>query len=130
MDANRLKAIPIFGSLDAKTLEHVARQADEVDVAEGKTLAQEGDIGWEFFAIERGAAEVTIGDDPVRALGPGDFFGELAMIEEEHRRTATVKATEDSTLVVLTRQAFNDLRREAPEVAAAFLDAMATYRRG
>lgn len=118
MDADRLTSSPLFEGLSKKEREHVARQADEVDVPAGKVLAQQGELGWEFFVIETGAAEVLVDGEKVAELGPGDFFGELALLGNRDRyRTATVTATDPSTLIVMTRQAFDDFRREAPEAA-------------
>lgn len=129
MDADRLKSIPLFASLSRKDREHVARQADEVDVPEGKVLAAEGEIGWEFFVIESGNVSVEIEGSHVADLGPGDFFGEVALIEEGRRRTATATAASPVTVIVMTRQAFDDFRREAPEAAAQIEEAVRNYRR-
>jgi CRP-like cAMP-binding protein len=127
MDAERLRSIPLFEGLSAKEREHVARLADEVDVQAGKELVVEGEFGWEFFVIESGGAEVRRGDELFRTLGPGDFFGELALISEE-RRTASVTATEASTLIVMTRQAFDTIERELPEVAERLRERFTQYR--
>ena len=129
MDAARLNAIPLFGGLSRKERELVARLADEVDVPAGKHLIEEGEIGWEFFVLESGAAEVRIGDEVVATLGPGDFFGEVALKEEAHRRTASVSTTEPSVLVVMTGQAFRTVEGDMPEVATKIQEACASYRR-
>jgi CRP/FNR family transcriptional regulator, cyclic AMP receptor protein len=128
MDPDRLKDIPLFEGLSGKEREQVARWADEVDVSEGKHLVDEGDFGYEFFVIESGAADVQHGSDAIATLGPGDFFGELALMEEE-RRTASVVATHPSTVIVMTRQAFDSMAREMPDVAQRIRDRVAQYRR-
>jgi CRP-like cAMP-binding protein len=128
MDPGVLKSIPLFASLSDGEREHVARLADEVDVPAGKHLIEEGEIGWEFFVLESGAAEVRIGDEVVATLGAGDFFGEVALREEEHRRTASVATTEEATLIVMTGQAFRTIEADMPQVAERIQEAVAGYR--
>lgn len=129
MDPSRLSSIPLFESLSKKEREQVARFADEVDVPERKQLIEEGEIGWEFFVLESGAVEVRIGEEPVATLGPGDFFGEVALEDPEHRRTASVVATQPSTLIVMTGQAFRSVEGQMPQVAEKIREAVAGYRR-
>ena len=115
MDPNRLRSIPLFTGLEKGEIESVSRWADEVDVPEGRHLVEEGDFGYEFFAIEDGRAEVRHGDEAIAELGPGDFFGEVAL-SGDARRTASVVATAPLTAIVMTRQAFHSMRGEIPVV--------------
>ena len=115
MDPARLRSVPLFTGLDQRELEAVGRCADEVDVPEGKHLVEEGDFGYEFFAIEDGRAEVRHGDDAIAELGPGDFFGERAL-SGDARRNASVVAVSPLTAIVMTRQAFRQMRTELPVV--------------
>jgi CRP-like cAMP-binding protein len=115
MDPNRLRDVPFFSSLSKQDLAVVAQQTDEVDVPEGRVLVREGDFGSEFFVIDSGTAEVTRGDARLAELGAGDFFGEMALLEEE-RRNATVTAKTPMTLIVMTRANFRSLDRTAPQV--------------
>jgi CRP-like cAMP-binding protein len=124
---SRLKDVPFFNSMSKKELAAVAQQTDELDFASGKVLAREGDFGQEFFVIEAGTAEVTRGGAPVGKLGPGDFFGEMALLEDE-RRTATVTATSPMTVIVMTRSSFRTLDRTMPEVHASVTQAIAERR--
>lgn len=117
MDAARLKSIPLFADLTDRDREHVARFADEVDVSEGKTLAEEGEFAYQFFVIQDGTAEVTKDGKMLTELGPDDFFGEIGLVESE-RRTATVVATSPMQLIVIFGPSFRRLERELPEVAA------------
>jgi CRP-like cAMP-binding protein len=117
VDAKDLKAVPLFASLSDADLKQVAQQAEDVDIREGKQLITEGRFAYEFFAIEEGTADVTIGGKVVRQLGPGDFFGEMALLVTD-RRTASVVATSPMRLVVLTAGQFHALERQAPGVAA------------
>jgi CRP-like cAMP-binding protein len=116
MDAARLKHIPLFSDLSRRERKQLARWTDEVDVPAGSTLAAEGDFAHEFFVIEEGTAEVTQGGEHLRDLGPGDFFGEIGLLEE-HRRTATVRATSPMKLVVMFQREFRSMSAQVPEVA-------------
>jgi CRP-like cAMP-binding protein len=107
MDPARLKAIPVFADLDDETLRAVATFAGETSVPAGKELVKEGDYAYEFMAIEEGEAEVVRGGERLAMLGPGDFFGEIAVLEKT-LRTATVVATTPMRLVTLTHW---DLKR-------------------
>jgi voltage-gated potassium channel len=111
----RLKDVPFFSTLKKKELDLIATQADEVDVQAGKVLATQGEFGDQFFVIEQGSAEVTRDGDRIGELGPGDFFGEMALLDED-RRIATVTATSPMTLVVMTRSSFRALESGDPHV--------------
>lgn len=115
MDPARLKSIPLFAGLGRHELDALGQCADEVDVADGEELVEEGDFGHEFFAIESGSAEVRHGDELLATLGPGDFFGEQAL-SGDARRNASVVATSQMIAVVMTRSAFRQMRRDHPAV--------------
>ena len=115
MDQARLRTVPFFSNMSKKELAALAQQTDDIDVPAGKVLAREGDVGDEFFIIDSGSAEVTRGGERVADLGPGDFFGEMALLDAD-RRTATVTATSPMSLVVMTRSSFRTLDRSQPEV--------------
>jgi CRP/FNR family transcriptional regulator, cyclic AMP receptor protein len=124
---DRLKEVPFFGMLSSKELEVVSRQADELDVADGKVLVREGELGHEFFVVESGTAEVTIEGRKIRDIGPGEFFGEMALLDEE-RRTATVTATSPMTLIVMTRASFRAIDETMPRVHEVVQKAIAERR--
>jgi CRP-like cAMP-binding protein len=117
MDASRLKSIPLFASLGKQDLEKVARQADEIDVREGARLTKQDGFAHEFAIIEDGTADVLKGDEKIAEMGPGDFFGEIGLHEESHRRTATVVATSPMTLIVMFERDFRQMERDLPAVA-------------
>jgi CRP/FNR family transcriptional regulator, cyclic AMP receptor protein len=123
VDPKDLKAVPLFASLRDDELRLVAQQADEVDVREGKQLITEGKFAHEFFAIKNGSADVVIDGNVIRTLGPGDFFGELALLVAD-RRTASVVATSPMDLVVLTASQFHAIERQMPSVAAQIRSAI------
>ena len=116
MDAARLKALPLFGELSHHDLQKIARWADDVDVPPGKTLVAQGAFAHEFMVLESGSAEVTVNGEHIADLGPGDFFGEMALLEHQ-RRSATVTATSDLRVVVMHERDFRAMEDELPEVA-------------
>jgi CRP-like cAMP-binding protein len=124
VDAARLKTLPLFRSLSDRELREVARFADEVDVDAGRRLIDEGRFAYEFFVIEEGEAEVTQAGERINTLGPGDFFGELALLAAD-RRTATVKATSPMRLVVMHQKDFKQIEQTLPSVAAQLREAVA-----
>ena len=127
MNQARLKDVPFFSSMSEEDLAAVAQQTDEISVAAGRVLAREGDLGEEFFVIESGTAAVSRGGAPVAKLGPGDFFGEIALIREE-RRTATVTATSPMVLILMSGSSFRSLDRSIPEVRETVSKALAERR--
>ena len=116
MDFKRLEGIRLFSSLSKKELEKLAQWTDEVSVGEGHELARQGEFAHEFFVIEDGSAEVVQNGRRVADLGPGDFFGEIGLIETE-RRTATVIATQPMQLIVMFQREFKQMEQEMPAVA-------------
>jgi CRP-like cAMP-binding protein len=127
MQQARLRDVPFFSSMGKHDLAAVARQTDEVDVPEGKVLAREGEFGDEFFVIDSGTAEVTKAGERIAELGPGDFFGEMALLEED-RRVATVTATSPMSLIVMTRSSFRSLDHQMPRVHETISKAIADRR--
>jgi len=113
LDANRLKSLPLFESVSDEDLERIAPFVSEVSVSEGKHLVDEGDYAYNLMAIEEGTAEVRRGDESVAQLGPGDFFGEVGLLDTE-KRTATVVATAPMRLVTLDRWDMRRLEKTAP----------------
>jgi voltage-gated potassium channel len=107
MDPDRLRAIPLFASLDDETLNGIAAFATGTSVPAGKHLVKEGDCAYEFMAIEEGEAEVVRNGAHVATLGPGDFFGEIGVLEKT-LRTASVVAKTPVRLVTLSHW---DLKR-------------------
>jgi CRP-like cAMP-binding protein len=123
----QLKEVPFFKPLGKKELKAVAQQTDELDVPAGKELATEGEFGHEFFIIRSGTADVLQNGGKIRELGPGDFFGEIALLEED-RRTATVRSTSPMSVIVMTRASFRALDQSYPGVHAEVAEAIAARR--
>jgi CRP/FNR family cyclic AMP-dependent transcriptional regulator len=114
LDASRLRSIPLFEEVGEEELEQIAPFATEVSVEEGRELVREGDFSYEFMAIEEGEAEVTRGGEHVADLGPGDFFGEMGLLERT-LRNATVTAKTPMRLVTLTGWDLRRVERAAPQ---------------
>jgi CRP-like cAMP-binding protein len=117
MDEGRIESIPLFSGLNRKERRTLAPRADEIDLPEGRALVREGEWSYEFFAIMDGTVEVRRGEQLLAELGPGDFVGEMGLMEDT-RRNATVTATSPVRVVVMTAQAFRHTAREQPTVAA------------
>ncbi|HEX3277316.1 MAG TPA: cyclic nucleotide-binding domain-containing protein [Thermoleophilaceae bacterium] len=114
MDAARLKSIALFEEVGDEELAEIAPFATEVSVEEGRELVREGDFSYEFMAIEEGEAEVTRAGEHVADIGPGDFFGEMGLLERT-LRNATVTAKTPMRLVTLTGWDLRRVERAAPQ---------------
>jgi CRP/FNR family transcriptional regulator, cyclic AMP receptor protein len=117
MEAARLEGLWLFSSLTREELERVARWTDELEVPAGRELATEGSFAHEFFVIEDGSAAVLKDGERIAELGPGDFFGEIGLLETE-RRTASVVADTPLRVIVMFQREFKQMEREMPAVAA------------
>ena len=121
---DHLQQVPLFAACSRKDLQLVARRAEDVRVPTGKALVTEGETGHEFFAIISGTARVERHGRKIAGLGPGDAFGELALLEKAPRN-ATVIADTDMELVVLGQREFGGVIDEVPGVARKLLTGMA-----
>jgi CRP/FNR family cyclic AMP-dependent transcriptional regulator len=119
-----IKSVPLFSRCSKKELAEVAKLADEVDLREGKQLTREGETGREFFVLVEGSVDVRRKGRKVNALGPGDFFGEIALVSRSPR-TATVVATTPVRVLVVTAQSFRALLDHQPAIATKVLSALA-----
>jgi CRP-like cAMP-binding protein len=119
-----LKRVPLFAKLDKKGLQDVAHIADELDLPAGKEMAAEGDRGREFFVLLKGEADVTKGGQRINTMKEGDFFGEIALVTKMPR-TASVTATTDVDVLVITERAFDSLLKKSPEIGRSVAEALA-----
>jgi CRP/FNR family cyclic AMP-dependent transcriptional regulator len=124
MDGAGLATIPVFRELPEQDRDRLASVCSIVDVEAGTTLVHEGDFGFAMFAILEGSAEVSKDGAPLRTLGPGDVFGEIAVLSGG-RRTATVTATTPMELVTVLNRDVWKLERESPDVGAALRQTIA-----
>jgi len=119
-----IRKIPLFSKLSKKSLEDVAHIADELDLPAGKVMAKQGDRGREFFVLLEGEADVTKGSESINTMHGGDFFGEIALVTQMPR-TATVTATTDVRVLVITERDFAALLKRSPEVGRGVAEALA-----
>ena len=119
-----IKGVPLFSSASKQELGEIASIADEIDLPEGKVLIKEGDTGREFFVLIDGTAEVARAGKKVASIGPGDFFGEIALISKTPRN-ATITTTSPVRALVITDRAFRQLLDHSPQIQIAVLSALA-----
>jgi len=120
----RLAKVPLFSDCSQRDLQTVARVVREIPHAAGTVIAREGEPGVGLFIILDGTADVTIGGRKKATLGPGEFFGEIALLDGGPR-TATVTAKTDVRLLGLTEWVFRGLMHEHPSIALKTLQQMA-----
>jgi len=111
-----LRSLSLFAELGPAELEQVASWFDVEERDSGAALTQQGASGYAFYVLRDGTATVIQGDEEIRRLGPGDFFGELSIIGDG-RRTATVKATSHVTVWNMFGTDFRNLEQHFPELA-------------
>jgi CRP-like cAMP-binding protein len=120
----QLSRVPLFADCSHKDLRTIARVVKDINHRAGTTVAREGEPGVGLFVIVDGTADVTIGGKKKAALGPGDFFGEIALLDGGPR-TATVTATSDIAMLGLTEWVFRGLMQQHPTIAVKTLQQMA-----
>jgi CRP-like cAMP-binding protein len=123
-----LANVPLFAACSPAELGRIGRLCTPVDISAGTVLVREGSSGHEMFVIAAGTATVTIGGDVVAEVGPGDVFGEMALLDGG-QRTATVTATTDMVVEVLSQPEFLSLLAEVPAVTRKVLRQLAARLR-
>ena len=121
---SRLANVPLFSDCSQRDLQTIARVVREIPHAAGTVIAREGEPGVGLFILLAGTAEVSIGGRKKATLGPGEFFGEIALLDGGPR-TATVTAKTDVQLLGLTEWVFRGLMSEHPTIALKTLQQMA-----
>jgi CRP/FNR family cyclic AMP-dependent transcriptional regulator len=116
VDAKSLNQVPLFAGLSKRERERVARWADEIDEPAGYLLVNQGNFAHEFFVLVEGTVDVRKDGEHLTDLGPGDFFGEIALVGHD-RRTASVIATTPVRAIVMHARDFGAMRTEMPAVA-------------
>ena len=120
----QLAQVRLFSAFNKKELAMIAKASDEVDVSAGKELVKEGAPGHEFFLILKGDASVRRNGRRVTTLGPGQYFGELALLDRGPR-SASVIAKDDMEVLVLGQREFAGVIDEVPTLAHKLLTTMA-----
>ncbi|MBA2255177.1 MAG: cyclic nucleotide-binding domain-containing protein [Chloroflexi bacterium] len=119
-----LAGVPLFARCSRSAVKAIAGLVDEVDVPDGKVLLREGDMAHEFFLILEGRVRIERGGQVLGRLGPGEFMGEIALIDKGPR-TATATAERPGRVGVLARREFHSLLDAHPDVRIAVLEALA-----
>jgi CRP/FNR family cyclic AMP-dependent transcriptional regulator len=127
MDVGRLKAIPLFESFSEDDLRKIAPFAEEHSVGEGETLVREGDYSYDLQIIEEGNAEVSRGGEKIADLGPGDYFGEMGVLERG-QRNADVVAKSPMRLISFKTYDVKRMERNLPQAVEQLRQAVATRR--
>ncbi len=118
-----LSHVPLFAHCTRKELEFIAREGDEVDVRAGKTLTRQGRPGDTFYIQLEGQSEVKVDAKRRRVLKPGDFFGEISMVDRG-LATATVTTLTDGRLFVMSHMQFRDAIKASEPLMVKVLMAM------
>ena len=118
-----LSRVPLFSQLSKKELEFVASRTDEVDVKAGEKLTVQGRPGDSFYVLLDGEAHVEVDGEPRRTLKPGDFFGEIGMLDRGPA-TATVTTTTPAKLLVMSHAQFRDAIKASDGLLVKVLTAM------
>jgi CRP-like cAMP-binding protein len=124
VEPDQLRSCSLFTGLGHEELAPLRDWFEVASVSEGVTVAGEGAPGYSFFVIAQGAAVVSSDGDELATRGPGDFFGEVAILGDG-RRSATVTTTSPATLLVMFGSEFRRLQKAQPEIAARLEAAMA-----
>lgn len=116
-----VRSVPIFSELDDASAEQLASDFVEREFGEGQAIATEGEGGLNFFVVDSGSAEVTVAGNRVGTLGPGDSFGEIALVDRS-ARSATVTATSQVRAFALPVWSFRSFAESRPEVTWKLLE--------
>ena len=120
--------VSLFSSCTDKEIAHIAALTDELDAPAGAVLTREGVPGRECFVVIEGQADVSVQGGSVAELGPGSFFGEMALLEPAPR-SATVTARSPMRLLVLSPSALSELLDRHPVVTRRMLTGLAVRLR-
>ncbi len=120
----QLTGVPLFASLTPEQLEAIASLSELRSEAAGTPLVGEGAPGFSLFILLEGNATVASDAAELRTMGPGDFFGEIALLGAEGRHTATVTASSPVTLAVMFGSDFRVFERDFPDAARLLKQAM------
>jgi CRP/FNR family transcriptional regulator, cyclic AMP receptor protein len=121
----RLGKVQLFSACSRADLERISALTNEIDVSAGTVLIREGDPGRECFVIEAGTARVELAGGATASMGPGEVFGELALLDQAPR-SATVTAESDMRVLVLNSREFSTLIDDHPSVRRNVLAAVAS----
>ena len=122
--AHLLSGVALFSTVSTRGRSAIASRAVEADFPKGRRIARQGEVGTGFFLIVAGSVSVVRDGDVLAHLGPGEFFGELSLLDREPR-IASVVADEPTTCLALPSWEFQQLLEAEPRIAAALLKEVA-----
>jgi CRP/FNR family cyclic AMP-dependent transcriptional regulator len=128
LSAENLQKVPLFKDLSSRDLKQLAGAMNERTYAAGREITTEGESGLGFFVVADGTATVTIDGKTRRQLGPGDHFGEMALIDGG-ARSAQVTAETDLTCYGMTAWNFKPFLKDHPDLVWALLQTLVTRLR-
>ncbi|MEX2080918.1 MAG: cyclic nucleotide-binding domain-containing protein [Dehalococcoidia bacterium] len=120
---DRLANVPLFRDIPKKSLKRLAETARPREYKAGQTIITEGDEGVAFYLVTGGSAQATRGGAQLATFKEGDFFGEMALLDN-HRRSATIVAATDVKMIAISRWDFLSEVRDSPDMALALLETM------
>ncbi len=123
-----LAAQPVFSSCGPRELEAIARIGTKIEIESGYVLTREGRRGYEFFVVENGTATCTIDGREIATYGPGDFFGEMSLLEQQPR-TATIVADTPMTVIAIDSREFASMLAMAPSTSKKIMAALSARLR-
>jgi CRP-like cAMP-binding protein len=123
-----LAEVPLFSACSRQELREIAGLGTSAQVEAGATLTKQGAVGREFFLVTKGSARCLRDGKFIARFGPGDFFGEMALLDRAPR-TATIVADEPMELLVLDSREFEAMLEDAPSIARKLLKALAVRQR-
>lgn len=120
-----LKSTALFAGLSDRQIEGVLTVAKEQRFAAGEQIIRRGEGGLGFYLVLEGRTEVRSGDEVLARLGPGEYFGEMALLLDDTPRTADVVAVEDTVCLAITQWAFRSLLAAHPDMGLAVMGELA-----
>jgi CRP/FNR family cyclic AMP-dependent transcriptional regulator len=127
-ELDMLAEVPLFSGCSQTELRAIARLGTPVPIDTGRVLMRKGEVGSEFYLVRQGTASCNVGRRHVTNFGPGDFFGEMALLEGG-LRTATITALEPMEVIVLHKSEFRDLLMASPSISLKLLSNLAARLR-
>jgi CRP-like cAMP-binding protein len=123
-----LKQVPLFADCSKRELREISQVADELDLPTGYELTREGAAGLELIVFISGTADVLRRGRRINTVSSGDFVGEIAVVTDSPR-TATVRTTSDTRVLVVTRRDFRALMKRVPSIQLKVLTSLASRLR-
>jgi voltage-gated potassium channel len=124
MEVEKLRSIPLFAELSDQGLKRISELSNEFEAPAGWVLVEVGQPGSGMFVLEEGTVEVQLPDGRSWEYGPGEFFGELALLTD-HPRNARVRSKTPVKCLAISRRDFTQLLKDEPEIAVAMLPKLA-----